>query len=72
MSQYPYGGSPVQPKPQPNVYTVLLIIAILVLGVAVGLCANYLMSPVENGAGYGKTVSDLFEPMKDAAQSPGR
>ena len=49
-------------KPQPDVYTVLLIVAILALGVSIGLVIYNLMSapPV----GYGVTFGELFDASK--------
>ena len=35
----------IKPKPQPNVYTVLVVVAILILGLTVGLVLNNLLSP---------------------------
>jgi len=60
-------AEPVQPSesaakapPQANVYTVLLIIAILALGATIGLVLHNLLAPVPDG--YGLDVGALFEP----------
>ncbi len=49
-------------KAQPNVYTVLLIVAIIALGVAIGLVMNHLMSPPPKG--YGLSFGALFDSAK--------
>lgn len=50
-------------KAGPNIYTVLLIIAILVLWVGIGFTANRLMS--DPPAGYGLSVGDMFSPAEE-------
>ena len=47
-------------KPQADVYTVLLIVAIVCLAVTIGLVLHNLMSPVPAG-GYGLSFGDLFK-----------
>ncbi len=49
----------IEVKPQPDVYTVLLVIAALVLVVAIGLCLFKLMGAVDGG-GYGLSFKQLF------------
>jgi hypothetical protein len=49
----------VEVKPQPDVYTVLIVIAALVLAVAVGLCLFKLMGATGEG-GYGLTFKEVF------------
>ncbi len=44
----------VRVKPQPDVYTVLLILAILLLGVTIGIVLHDLM------ATYGMTFQEIF------------
>lgn len=61
------GDNVVQVKPQPNVYTVLIMIAALALLVSVGFCYYRLTQPVDQG-GYGMTVGDMFKPA--AEQKP--
>ena len=45
--------------PQPNVYTVMMVVAILALVGAVALCLWVLLSPLP--AGYGLEPGDLFK-----------
>lgn len=54
-------GSTIRVKPQPNLYTILLMVAILVVGIALGLVLSKLMSPLANG-GYGLEFGDIFKP----------
>jgi hypothetical protein len=58
----------VQVKPQPNIYTVLLIIAILALYTAIGFVGFRLMKPVGTSpdaeGGYGMGVGEMFEPFE--------
>jgi len=49
----------VEVKAPPNVYTVLLIAAILLLGAALGLVLHNLMA--ESPAGYGLSFGALFD-----------
>ena len=69
MTQIPSGGPVVQVKPQPNVYTVLLVVTIIVLAVTIGLVLHNLMSPVTtpdgSPGGYGLSFGDLFKSLKD-------
>ena len=62
MTQIPAQSPVVQVKPQANVYSVLLIVAILALLAAIGFMLWNLLSPVPQG--YGMTVEDLFSPFK--------
>ncbi len=64
-----FGNAPANQKPQPNVYTVLLVIAIIVMIVAVAVCFNLLTSPVAEG-GYGLEAGQLLDPLKGLGQ-PG-
>ena len=63
MSQAPSQGPVMQVKPQPNIYSVLLIVAILVLLVAIVLVVMNLMAPLPNG--YGLEIGDLFKPLEN-------
>lgn len=63
MTQNPAQGPVVQIKPQPNIYTMLIYIAILALAVAIGVGLYALMA--EPPAGYGMTIGDLFAPLKE-------
>jgi len=57
MSQLPSEQGPVIPvKPQPNVYTVLLIVAILALIVSISIVLYNLMTT------YGMTFAQIFQP----------
>ncbi len=49
----------VEVKPQPDIYTVLVIIAALVLVVAIGMCLFKLMGSTDGG-GYGLTFKQIF------------
>ena len=57
MSQLPSEHKSVIPvKPQPNVYTVLLIVAILALIVSISIVLYNLMT------NYGMTFAQIFQP----------
>jgi hypothetical protein len=56
-----YGNTPVQSKPQPNVYTVLLVIGILALLAGIFVGFQRLTGSVETGQGYGMEVGELFQ-----------
>jgi hypothetical protein len=60
-------GPVVQVKPQPNVYTVLVIIAAAALVVALVVVLNTLMSSTN---GYGMEFGQLFDPWKDPTAVP--
>ena len=65
------GSDALKAKPQANVYTVLLIVAILALGVTIGLVLHNLLSPPP--AGYGLDIGALFDSekaLKDLPQRP--
>jgi len=62
MSQLPSDGT-IQVKPQSNVFTLMMIITVLVLGVAIGLVLHKLTSPMAQG-GYEIPFGDLFGPIK--------
>ncbi|HUS93079.1 MAG TPA: hypothetical protein VM695_14565 [Phycisphaerae bacterium] len=64
MTQSPSQGPVVEVKPQPNVYTILLLVAVIALAVAIGMCFWRLTaaSPV----GYGLEIRNFF----DALTSP--
>ncbi len=69
MTQLPMQGQTVEVKPQPTVYTALIIVACLALAVAIGFAMYALMSPVEAG-GYGMTFGELLQPLKDVPAAP--
>ena len=64
MTESPQGPV-VEVKPQPNVYTILVLLAVVALALAVGMCLWKLTSapPV----GYGLEIKDFFKPLT----SPG-
>lgn len=49
-------GPVVTVKPQPNIYTLLLIVAIVMLGIGLGVVMHNLM------ANYGLEFGQLFDP----------
>ncbi len=61
MTQLPTDGS-VEIRPQPNVFTVLLIVAILVMLVGVAMVAYKLTAD----SGYGLSFGELFKPFQGA------
>jgi hypothetical protein len=62
MTQFSDPG-PVPVKPQSNVYTVLVAIAVIALVVALVIVLNALLTPVDRG-GYGLELGQLFDPQK--------
>lgn len=62
MTSMPSGGPVVPVKRQPNIYTVLLLAAIVALAVTLGVVLYTLMSPTPQG--YGLEFGDLFSPLK--------
>ena len=64
MSQLQSGPHPTIVKPKADVYTALLVVAILVLAVATVLVYQRLTGDVDTGLGYGMEVGDFFEPFK--------
>lgn len=68
-------GPVIQLKPPSNIYTLLVIVAIIVLAVTLGYVFHNLLTPVDEG-GYGLKLGDLFEPVekvidRDKALPPG-
>lgn len=59
MSQLPLESPVVPAKLQPNIYTSMLAVAILALGITVGIVLWNLLS--EPPVGYGLTFGDLFQ-----------
>lgn len=57
-------GVPVTVKPRANVYTVLVIVAVLALGVTLGVACWYLMAARADG-GCGWTFGQLLGPLVD-------
>jgi len=66
LAQAPDSG--LKGKPQANVYTVLVIVAILALGVTIGLVLYNLLSPVPDG--YGLDIGALFDPPATPKPAP--
>ena len=62
MTQAYTDAPTVTVKSQPDVYTVLLIVAILVLGVSIGLVLSNLMAAPPDG--YGLSFGALFDSAK--------
>jgi hypothetical protein len=65
MTQSPQGPI-VQVRAQPNVYTVMLFVAIVALTLAVGVVLWRLTSDAPTG--YGLTFGQMFEPIKNAVK----
>jgi len=70
MTQVPPHAPVILAKPQPNIYTLLLILTILALGVTVGIVLYNLLAPVPGG--YGLEFGAMFDPSKlpDAIKPP--
>ncbi len=51
----------VQVQPQPSIYTVLIIVAILALAVTIGMVLYDLMSASGYGMGFGEVLNPLKE-----------
>ena len=62
MATSPSQGPVIQVRAQPDVYTVLMLVAIIALTVAVVVAGWKLMTPVTDG-GYGLTIGQLFQPV---------
>ncbi|MFP3937211.1 MAG: hypothetical protein ACLFVW_02635 [Phycisphaerae bacterium] len=59
MAQSP-GQQQAPSRPQPNIYTLLLLIAIVMLVVTIALSLTHLMSE----SGYAMSFGELFEPLQ--------
>jgi len=76
MSRLPSTAPVVEAKPQANVYTVLLIVAVLALVLSTGIVGYRLMAPLSQGTaeaqvegpGYGLEFGQLFEPAEKLAE----
>lgn len=68
MAQPPSKGPIIQVKPQPGIYTVMLIVASAALAVTIGIVMYNLMSPVTaadgSAGGYGLSFGEMFDPLK--------
>ena len=56
------GQRPAADRVEPNIYTLLLIIAILALAITVGVVLWNLLAPTPDG--YGMSFGDLFTPFE--------
>jgi hypothetical protein len=54
----------VEVKPQANIYTVLVLVALIALIAAAAIVVMNLTTPVADG-GYGLEFGDLFKPLTD-------
>jgi len=61
MTETPTQGPVVEVKAQPNIYTILVLLAVIALVIAIGACFWKLTSspPV----GYGLEIKDFFAPL---------
>jgi hypothetical protein len=62
MAKAPSDAPVVQVKPQPDVYTIMLIIAIIALAVSIGFVLWTLIAAPPNG--YGLSLGEIFGPLK--------
>ena len=62
MTQISSQGPVVQVKPQPDIYTVILIVGVLALAVTIGIVMYNLMAAPPNG--YGLTFGQFFESLE--------
>jgi len=62
MTQLPQQGPVVELRPQPNIYTVLLLVAVIALAIAVGVVFWKLTSPLP--VGYGLEVKEFLDPIR--------
>ena len=68
MTQVSTQAPVVQLKPQANIYTILIIIAALVLAVALGVMLYHLMAAPPNG--YGMSLGQIFDPTYQGEFAP--
>ena len=61
MAQVPSRGLGVRFMPQPDIYTLMLIIAGIALATTIAVCLGSLMAAPP--AGYGLGVGEFFEPL---------
>ncbi len=60
MALTPPQGPVIQVKTQPDIYTVMIVVAIIGLLMAIILCGWKLTAPVEAG-GYGMAIGQFFD-----------
>jgi len=73
MSQLPTpnGAGPVVPvRPRPNVYTVLLFISIIAIGVAMGFCLYRLTASPADGGYDLEFFKHILQPNKNPLPAP--
>lgn len=63
MTQAPSRGPVIQVKPPPNIYTILVFVAVLAIGATIGFVLYNLMTPVVDG-GYGLKFEEIFKPLE--------
>lgn len=64
MTQMQQNAPVVEVKPQANIYTVLVLVALIALIAAAAIVVMNLTNPVVDG-GYGLEFGDLFKPLTD-------
>ena len=64
MTQAPSKGPVVEVKPQPNIYTILLLVAVLALGTTIGFVTHDLLTPLDKG-GYEVPFEKVFQPLDE-------
>ena len=62
MTQAPHTPV-VTVKPQANIYSVMLLVAVVALAMTIGVCLWKLLAPMP--AGYGLELKQLFDTLKD-------
>jgi hypothetical protein len=62
MTETPSHGPVIEVRPQPNVYTALLLVAILALVIAIGVVIWKLTSSPPTG--YGLQISEFLDPIR--------
>ena len=64
MASSPSQGPVIQVKAQPDVYAIILFVAIIALATAIAFCGWKLTAAVDAG-GYGITVGDFFKSLNE-------
>jgi len=62
MTQLPPESPVIEVSPGPNVYTILLLVAIIVLAAGIAAAFWKLTSPLP--VGYGLTIKEFLDPIK--------
>lgn len=63
MAEMPTKAPVLHARSQPDIYTLLMIIAILALALTMGFVLHNLMAAVPDG--YGLSLGELFQPLAD-------